>query len=117
MTTVVVPESSFRRLRRAAGPRIAPERGRLRLVLEAELLESQESLQASLADQEAVFRSELAEAADRQAELLRRLEEEKEAVPSEAQDTIVRLRGDLDRSRADAEAHLKWAARFGAGSS
>jgi chromosome segregation ATPase len=74
--------------------------------LEAELLESQESLQASLADQEAVFRSELAEAADRQAELLRRLEEEKEAVPSEAQDTIVRLRDDLDRSRADAEAHL-----------
>jgi len=74
--------------------------------LEAELLRSQESLQASLAEQEAAFRSELAEAAERQSELLRRLEEEKEAVPSEAQDAIARLRGDLDRSRADAEARL-----------
>ena len=74
--------------------------------LEDELQQSREDLERRLGEQEASFRSELVAAADRQSELLQKLEEEKELVPREAMETIDRLKKELDQGQKDAVARL-----------
>ena len=86
---------------------VTPDEDRQKIErLEDELQQSREALERRLGEQEASFRSELVAAADRQSELLQKLEEEEEVVPREALETIARLKGELAQGQKAAEARL-----------